>query len=84
MNFNDEQKTDYNFKGYMALFSSQAFSLLGSSIVSFVIIWYLTIETGSALVLSIATIVGLVPMIVIAPFAGVLTDRLNRKLMLEF
>ncbi len=60
----------------------QAFSLLGSQLVQFALVWWLTEETGSATVLSIATTVALLPQIVIAPLAGALTDRWPRRLLL--
>jgi DHA3 family macrolide efflux protein-like MFS transporter len=40
------------------------------------------LETESALYLSIASFLGLVPMIVLTPFAGVLVDRWNRKALI--
>ena len=69
-------------KGYLAIFLSQALSLMGSSVVTFALIWYLTIETGSAVILSVGMFVGMVPMLIIAPFSGVLADRINKKALL--
>jgi DHA3 family macrolide efflux protein-like MFS transporter len=71
-----DQKT---FKNYLAFFSGQQISLLGSSMAQFVIIWWITIETKSALYLAVASFVGFAPMIILTPFAGVLVDRWNRK-----
>lgn len=56
--------------------------MLGSSVVQFVIIWWVTFSTGSALYLSAAMLAGFAPMIVLAPFAGVLVDRLSRKVLI--
>ena len=58
------------------------FSLLGSSIVQFVVIWWVTIETESPIYLSIAAFLGFLPMVVISPIAGVFIDRWNRKLII--
>ena len=69
-------------KSYLAIFLSQALSLMGSSVVSFALIWYLTIETGSAIILSVGMFVGMVPMLILAPFSGVLADRINKKALL--
>jgi len=55
---------------------------LGSSVAQFVLIWRITLETKSALYLSIASLVGFAPMIIITPFAGVLVDRWNRKVLI--
>lgn len=67
------------FKNYIFLYSGQLFSLLGSSITQFVIIWWITIETESIIILSIANFVYLLPMTLAMPIAGVIVDRYNRK-----
>jgi len=66
-------------KPFFTIYSGQAFSLLSSSAVQFSIIWWITMETGSALALTIASVVGLLPQAMIGPFAGVWIDRYNRK-----
>lgn len=66
-------------KPFFTIYTGQAFSLLSSSAVQFAIIWWLTVRTGSAIVLTVASIVGLLPQAVIGPFAGVWIDRFNRK-----
>lgn len=55
------------------------FSLLGSGLVQFALVWYLTKETGSTTILAMATFVALIPDVLIAPFAGALVDRWNRR-----
>lgn len=67
-------------KTFMLIWSGQAISLFGSAIVQFALIWWLTQETGSATVLATASLVGLVPPVVLGPFAGVLVDRWSRRL----
>jgi len=74
--------TQETFKKYLFFFSGQQFSLLGSSVVQFVIIWWITVTTESAFYLSIASLLGLAPIIVLAPVAGVLADRWNRRLLI--
>jgi len=44
-----------------------------------VIIWWITLTTGSPIFLSLAMLAGFAPMIVLTPFAGVIADRVNRK-----
>jgi DHA3 family macrolide efflux protein-like MFS transporter len=63
----------------MTLWVGQVFSLLGSQLVQFALIWWLTQETGSATVLAMASLVGLVPQVLLGPFVGPLIDRWNRK-----
>jgi DHA3 family macrolide efflux protein-like MFS transporter len=58
----------------------QAISLFGSQIVQFALIWWLASETGSAMALVIASLVGLLPQVLLGPFAGALVDRWNRRL----
>jgi MFS transporter, DHA3 family, macrolide efflux protein len=66
-------------KSFFTMYIGQAFSLLSSSAVQFSIIWWITVQTGSAMTLTVARVVGLLPQAVIGPFAGVWIDRYNRK-----
>lgn len=77
-----ETPTNTTFKRYLPFWAGQIASTLGSSIVQFVIIWWITLQTQSGIYLSLAALVGLVPMIVLSPFVGVLVDRWNRKFMI--
>ena len=65
---------------FFTIWTGQAFSLLGSRIVQFALIWWITKTTGSATALATATLVGLVPDVILGPFVGVLVDRWNRRL----
>ncbi|WP_125547544.1 MFS transporter [Levilactobacillus lindianensis] len=62
--------------------TSQFLSGITSMVVQYAIIWYLTKQTGSATVLSFATLLGMIPMVVLSPFVGPFVDRLNKKLLL--
>ncbi len=64
---------------FFLIWGGQAFSLLGSRLVQFTLIWYLTIQTGSATVLATATLVGILPQVILGPIAGSLVDRWNRR-----
>jgi DHA3 family macrolide efflux protein-like MFS transporter len=66
-------------KKFALLWTGQFFSLVTSSSVSFAIIIWLSMQTGSAQVLAYAAIAGLLPQALIGPFAGVYIDRWNRK-----
>lgn len=76
------QANQTTFRSYLLFWIGQLTSLLGSSIAQFVIIWWITLETGNPLYLSLASFLGLAPMVIIAPFAGVLVDRWNRKVLI--
>lgn len=64
---------------FFVIWSGQAFSLLGSRLVGFALIWFLTEETGSATVLATATTMHVLPSILFGPVAGALVDRWPRK-----
>lgn len=61
------------------LWTGQAVSIFTSSVIQMAIIWYLTEKTGSATILSLATLVGFLPQAILGAFIGVLIDRYNRK-----
>jgi hypothetical protein len=46
---------------YFTIWGGQAFSTAGSQLVQFALIWYLTVDTGSAAVLATAAMVGTLP-----------------------
>ncbi|RJQ41620.1 MAG: MFS transporter [Anaerolineaceae bacterium] len=76
----ENMKLEENWKRpFFPFWASQMLSLLGSSLVQFSLVWWLTKETGSATVLAMASMFALIPEIVIQPFAGAITDRINRK-----
>jgi DHA3 family macrolide efflux protein-like MFS transporter len=67
---------------FFTIWTGQACSLFGSQLVQFSLIWWLAQKSGSATILAIATLVGMLPQIVFGPFAGALVDRWNRRLIL--
>ncbi len=67
---------------FFSIWTGQAFSLLGSRVVQFALVWWLTKLTGSATVLAMATLVGLLPEILLAPIAGAYVDRWNRRIVM--
>jgi DHA3 family macrolide efflux protein-like MFS transporter len=67
---------------FFTIWTGQAFSMLGSYLVGFAFVWYLTEKTGSATVLTVGTLVQLLPQVLIAPLAGTLSDRWNRKMVM--
>ncbi|MDX1416633.1 MAG: MFS transporter, partial [Candidatus Promineifilaceae bacterium] len=52
---------------------------IGSQLVQFALIWYLTVQTSSATILATATLVGLLPNVILGPFIGTLVDRWDRR-----
>ncbi|MBN1315398.1 MAG: MFS transporter, partial [Anaerolineales bacterium] len=64
---------------FFSIWSGQSLSLAGSSIAQFALVWWLTEKTGSATVLAGATLVAILPRILLGPFAGALVDRWSRR-----
>jgi len=69
-------------KTFYTYFCSQAFTILGGAMAQFAIIWWLTERTGSATVLAMASLAGLLPQALVGPFAGVLVDRYSKKVII--
>ncbi len=77
-----EQDGSYpsNWKRNTVIFlSSQAISLFGSSLVQYAIMWYITLTTNSGIMLTLSTLFGFMPQLIISIFAGVWADRYDRK-----
>lgn len=64
---------------FFTIWGGQAFSLLGSQLVQFALVWWLTSTTKSATVLATATLFAVLPQVFISPFAGALVDRWRRR-----
>lgn len=72
-----------NWKRNIVLFlGSQTISLFGSALVQFAIMWYITRETQSGIMMMLYILCGFVPTFLLSPFAGVWADRFNRKLLI--
>ncbi|MFT3893548.1 MAG: MFS transporter [Anaerolineales bacterium] len=69
---------------FFTIWTGQAFSLFGSALVQFALIWWLTQKTGSGTMLAFATLAAMLPQVVLGPFAGALVDRWNRRLIMIF
>ncbi|HZK87895.1 MAG TPA: MFS transporter, partial [Anaerovoracaceae bacterium] len=77
----DEMQDNWKTKAIIFL-SSQILSLFGSSVVSYAVVWYITLKTGSASLMTVSILASFLPQIVISLFAGVWADRYNRKLLI--
>ncbi|MFW5714190.1 MAG: MFS transporter [Brevefilum sp.] len=78
-----KQKENQNWQfRFFTIWFGQSFSMLGSHLVGFAFVWYLTEQTGSATILTLGTLVQVLPSVIIGPFAGALVDRWNRKLVM--
>lgn len=66
-------------KRFITIWTGQLFSILSSNIAQFSIVLWISLETASAEVLAYASIAGMLPQILLGPFAGVFVDRWSRK-----
>lgn len=69
-------------RGFFIIFSGQSISIVGSNLVQFALVWWLTATSGSAVVLAFASIMALLPQVFIGPFAGAYVDRWNRRIVM--
>lgn len=69
-------------KHFFAYLTSQLTSFFGTSLVQFAIVWYITLKTGSGIMVTITMLCSFVPQLLISPFAGVWADRYNRKILI--
>lgn len=67
---------------FFTIWAGQAVSLITSAILQMAIVFYLTEKTGSAMILSIASLIGFLPYAVFGPAIGVLVDRYDRKMIM--
>jgi DHA3 family macrolide efflux protein-like MFS transporter len=74
--------TGQTFRSYIFFWSGQLFSLLGSSIVQIVLIYWIYFETESLTMVSLAAFFSFLPIFILGPLAGVFADRWNRKVLI--
>lgn len=73
-------KNEYKkLKPYLMLWSTQAFSALGSGMTSYALVLWLYLRSGSALQTAFLSICSYAPYVVMSIFAGALSDRWNKK-----
>ncbi|MCK4379791.1 MAG: MFS transporter [Candidatus Lokiarchaeota archaeon] len=59
--------------------AGQIASIFGSGIVFFVLVWYITDTTQDPIAISTAVFTYFIPMIIISPIAGIISDRYDRR-----
>ncbi|WP_017755407.1 MFS transporter [Calidifontibacillus oryziterrae] len=82
MKYKHQQAIENWEKNIILFLGSQTISLFGSSLVQYAIFWYITLNTKSGTMMTIAIICGFLPTFFLSPFAGVWADRYNRKLLI--
>jgi DHA3 family macrolide efflux protein-like MFS transporter len=69
-------------KSFFMIGIGQSFSLIGSSLDQFALIWWPTTQTGKATTLAIAGLIGLLPQVAFGPVVGALVDQWKRRWIL--
>jgi MFS family permease len=68
----------FQYRNYRLFFSGQGISLIGTWIQRLATPWLVYQISGSAFLLGVVGFVGQLPTFIIAPYAGVMTDRWNK------
>jgi len=71
-------------RNFRLFFGGQSISLIGTWMTRIATSWLVYRLTGSALLLGTVSFAGQIPTFLLAPFAGVLVDRLNRRRVLVY
>jgi MFS family permease len=69
-------------RNFKLFFAGQSISLIGTWMTRVATSWLIYRLTGSALLLGLVSFAGQIPTFLLAPFAGVLVDRMDRRKML--
>lgn len=67
---------------FFSIWVGQAFSLFGSALTQFVLLWWITDTTGSATALATAGIAALLPQALLGPLGGTFADRWSRRVIM--
>jgi len=70
-------------RGFLAIWIGQAVSVFGSELAQFALIWHLTVQSRSAIVLTLATLTQMLPRTLLGPIIGVWIDRWNRRYVMQ-
>ncbi|WP_158751278.1 MFS transporter [Streptomyces bicolor] len=69
---------------FMLVWSGQAVSLVGNSVLRFAFVYETWSATGRATALTTLSLCALLPQVLLSPLAGALVDRLDRRTALQF
>ena len=67
---------------FFTIWTGQTLSWIGSAVAQFGLVWWITEKTGSATVLAVATLLSMLPGIILGPIIGALVDRWNRRMVM--
>lgn len=67
---------------FWSIWLGQALSLVGSALTQFVLLWWITLNSGSTSALAIAGVMALLPQALLGPLGGTLADRFSRRVIM--
>ncbi|MDC2864412.1 MFS transporter [Bacillus sp. BP-3] len=73
------EKNKKEMKNLFLYSTGKTVSIFGTAIYNFALGLYVLKLTGSALSFAVTLILGIIPMVIINPFAGVIADKVNKK-----
>lgn len=74
--------TNQSFSKFLLLWSGEFVSAIGSGLTSFGLGVYVYQQTGKASAMALVTLLAFMPSLLLSPFAGVLADRYDRRLLM--
>lgn len=75
----NEIRSVFRNQNFLFLFIGKFISMMGDQIYIFALGWYILSITKSGAKMGMLLAIGLLPAVIVGPFAGVIADRFNRK-----
>ncbi len=72
----------FKHRAFSAYLAARTFSVLGAQMTAVTVGWQVYVRTGSALALGVVGLLQVVPVLLLAPWAGRYADRANRRAIL--
>jgi len=69
-------------KDFIKLAIGMEFFSIGSELLKFVLPLYVFLETGSAILMGTVVAISTIPLVILAPIGGIVSDRLNKRKLL--
>jgi len=78
----EDKKSIFKNKNFILLWVGQTISVIGDSLYSLALMWWVLEKTGSTAIMATVAICSSVPSIILGPIAGTYADRVDRKRLL--
>jgi MFS transporter, DHA3 family, macrolide efflux protein len=67
---------------FWSIWIGQSFSLIGSALTQFVLLWWITLNVGTTTALAAAGVAALLPQALLSPVGGAVADRFSRRMIM--